>query len=95
MPVGICLLSWSINIKILFETAYTRPTYLIFGMVKDADNIYYCIKNHGRGLCVGGEMLIFLFGSFHRPGELHTLHGEVRRVRPGKYYLDSKLVLYL
>ena len=33
-------------------------TYLIFGMRKDADNIYYCTKNQVRGLCVGGDMVI-------------------------------------
>ena len=27
------------------NSAYTLPTQLIFGMVKDGDNIYYCIKH--------------------------------------------------
>ena len=44
-------------------TAYTQPTYVIFGMVKDADNIYYmyCAKNQVRGLCAGGDMVIIFF----------------------------------
>ena len=28
--------------------AYTQPTHLIFGVIKDADHIYYCIKNQVR-----------------------------------------------
>ena len=41
-----------------------RPRTEIFGMVKDNDNIYYCTKNHVRGLCVGGDMAISFFGDF-------------------------------
>ena len=33
----------------------TPPTS---GIIKDADNIYYCTKNQVRGLCVGGDMAI-------------------------------------
>ena len=40
------------------------PWYLIFGIIKDADNIYYCTKNQVRGLCLGGNMVIIFFGSF-------------------------------
>ena len=36
-------------------SAYTYPT-LIFGMVKDTANIYYCTKNQVWGFCVGGNM---------------------------------------
>ena len=35
-----------------------RPTYLIFGMIKDAENIYDSIKNQVRGLSVGGDRVI-------------------------------------
>ena len=44
-------------------SAYTQSTYLIFGMVKDADNIYCYIKNQVRRLCVGGNMAILLLVS--------------------------------
>ena len=37
-----------------------EPTHLIFDMVKDADYIHYCTKNQGRGLCVGGDTLVFV-----------------------------------
>ena len=35
----------------------THNPLAIFGMVKDADNIYYCTKNQMRGFCVGGDMV--------------------------------------
>ena len=38
---------------------------MIFAMVKDVDNIYYCAKNQGHGLCVGGDIIILFFGLFH------------------------------
>ena len=31
---------------------------MIFGMIKDADNIDYCTKNQVRWLCVGGDIVI-------------------------------------
>ena len=34
------------------------PTHLIFGKVKDTENIYYSTKHQVRGLCVGGDMAI-------------------------------------
>ena len=34
-------------------------------MVNNTDNIYYCTKNQVHGLCVGGDMVILFFGSFH------------------------------
>ena len=37
---------------------------MIFGMIKDAENIYCCTKNQVRGLCVG-DMVILFFGWFH------------------------------
>ena len=40
------------------------PTHLIFGTVKDTNNIYYSTKNQLRGLCVGGDMAIVFFGNF-------------------------------
>ena len=39
-----------------FETFLTQ--HLIIGMIKDADNIYYCTKYQVRGLCVGGDTVI-------------------------------------
>ena len=43
-----------------------RKTYLPdFGMLKYADNLYYCTKNQVCRLCVGGDMAILVFGSFH------------------------------
>ena len=44
-----------------WNSAYTQPTHLIFGMVKDAANIYYCTKNQVGGLCVGGDIVILFF----------------------------------
>ena len=35
-----------------------HTTHLIFGIVKDADNICYCTKNQACGLCVGGDKAI-------------------------------------
>ena len=32
---------------------------LIVGTVKDIDSIFYCIENQVRGLCIGGDMVIF------------------------------------
>ena len=46
-----------------FETFLTQ--HLIIGMIKDADNIYYCTKYQVRGLCVGGDMLILFIRSIH------------------------------
>ena len=34
-------------------------------LVKGNGNIYYCSKNQVRGWCVGGDMVILLFGLFH------------------------------
>ena len=34
-------------------------------MVKDTRNIFYCTKNEMRGFCVGRDMVILFFGSFH------------------------------
>ena len=45
-------------------SAYTPSTHLIFGTVKDTDNIYYSTKNQVRGLYVGGDMAILFFGDF-------------------------------
>ena len=39
-----------------WNSAYI-PTHLIFSMVKNFDNIYYCTKTHVRRLCVGGDMI--------------------------------------
>ena len=38
---------------------------MIFGMDKDADYIYYYTKNQVRGLCVGEDIVILFFASFH------------------------------
>ena len=45
-------------------SAYTQPTHLIFGKVKNTDNIYYSTKNQVRGLCVGGDLVILCFCHF-------------------------------
>ena len=49
----------------LFKTPPTHdpPT---FGMIKDADNIYYCTKNQVRGVSLGGDLVIRA-----RPGEYY------------------------
>ena len=60
-----------------WNSAYTQLTHLIFGMVKDADNIYYCTKNLVRGLCVGRDMaILFLVCSIVKWPylRLHTIH---------------------
>ena len=56
---------WHFMVYILFwprdfqkSFAYARTTYLIFGMIKYADNIYYCTKSQVRGLRVGGDMVL-------------------------------------
>ena len=51
--IGVCGES-PVELKLRLHTTY----HLIFGMVKDAGNTYYCTKNHVRGLCVGGDMVI-------------------------------------
>ena len=51
--------------SLIWNSAYTQPTYLIFGMVKDTDNIYYCTKNQAREFCVDRDMVILFVGSFH------------------------------
>ena len=52
------LSSGNIHRAFLWNSAYARPTYLIFGRIKDADNIYYCTKNQVRGFCVGGDIVM-------------------------------------
>ena len=59
-----------------------RTTHLhLFGIIKDADNIYYCTKNQVRGLCVGGDMAILL-------DTLSDLYGDLKHditgIRPGE-----------
>ena len=39
---------------------------LIFGTVKDTDNIYYSTKNQVRGLCVGGDITILFLVPLYR-----------------------------
>ena len=43
---------------LLVYSAYTQPTHQIFGVVKDAENIYHCTQYQMRRLCVGGDMVI-------------------------------------
>ena len=40
-----------------WNSAYTQLTYMIFGMTKDADPIYYCTKNQMRRLSADGDMV--------------------------------------
>ena len=42
-------------------SAYTQPTDLFFGTIKDTNNIFYGSKNQVRRLCVGGDMVILFF----------------------------------
>ena len=37
---------------------YAQYTYLIFGVIKNANHIHYCTKNQGRGLAVDGDTFI-------------------------------------
>ena len=54
---------WNQPTNKIHISAYTYPTHLIFGMGKDAANIYYCTKNQVCGL----EWLIFGWtGNSHR-----------------------------
>ena len=43
-----------VELKLRLHTAHIPD----FGMVKDADNIYYCTKKQVRRLCVGGDKVI-------------------------------------
>ena len=79
--------NWILNFKLIKiflhnekieNSAYTQPTHVIFGMVKDADNIYYCTKNQVRELCVVRDMVIlFLVRSMVKWPylRLRTTHG--------------------
>ena len=48
-----------------FEILPTHNLAASFGMVKYADNMYYCTNNQGHGLCVRGDMVILFFDLFH------------------------------
>ena len=46
------MIVFRLNFKLRLHT-----THMIFGRVKDTDNVYYCTKNQMRGLCVDGDMV--------------------------------------
>ena len=49
-------------------SAYAQPTHLIFGTIKGTEHLFRRTKNGVHRYCVGGNMVILIFGSFKKHG---------------------------